>query len=142
MYAVRRGRTVGVFDTYEQVKRVVTGYAGAQHKSFLNEADAYAYLLEGGLCLNADGSVSQSNVLLHESNVLDDPCVTGQGPSAVPVTTLNPQEAHDHAQLLIEGLKARSHIPLQLTAPINPHDLYQLVGMHRLAHATSAGTCC
>lgn len=42
-YAVKRGRTPGVFETWEEAKQSVSGYSGAVFKSFpsLEEAQAY-----------------------------------------------------------------------------------------------------
>ncbi|KAJ3246425.1 hypothetical protein HDU78_007143 [Chytriomyces hyalinus] len=44
VYAVKKGREVGIFSTWDECKRSVTGYPGALHKSFATVADANAYL--------------------------------------------------------------------------------------------------
>ena len=43
-YAVRRGRQTGIFNTWEACSAQVTGFAGAQFKSFATRAEAEAYL--------------------------------------------------------------------------------------------------
>lgn len=49
VYAVRKGRTTGIFMTWDDCKAQVDGFAGAEYKSFADPADAMAYLgLSGG----------------------------------------------------------------------------------------------
>ena len=43
-YAVRQGRQVGIFTTWDGCKRLVTGYKGAEFKSFTDKASALAFL--------------------------------------------------------------------------------------------------
>lgn len=43
-YAVRQGRTVGVFATWADCKAQVDGYSGAIYKSFPTEREAYAFV--------------------------------------------------------------------------------------------------
>jgi DNA helicase-2/ATP-dependent DNA helicase PcrA len=43
-YAVKRGRTVGVFETWEECKRSTNGFPGAKFKKFESEKDAYAFV--------------------------------------------------------------------------------------------------
>ena len=45
-YAVKNGRRVGIFNTWEECRKQVDGYSGAEYKSFKNEADARAYMGE------------------------------------------------------------------------------------------------
>ena len=47
-YAVKNGRKVGIFTTWDECKAQVDGYSGAEYKSFPNEKDAKAYLGIGG----------------------------------------------------------------------------------------------
>ncbi|KAJ3232108.1 Ribonuclease H1 [Chytriomyces hyalinus] len=47
VYAVKKGREVGIFSTWDECKRSVSGYPGALHKSFATVADANAYLQMG-----------------------------------------------------------------------------------------------
>lgn len=44
LYAVRKGRKRGIFDTWEECKCQVHGYAGAEFKSFKNRREAEEYL--------------------------------------------------------------------------------------------------
>lgn len=43
-YAVRNGRVPGVYDDWEQCRKQVEGYSGAEYKSFIRLEDAFAYL--------------------------------------------------------------------------------------------------
>ncbi|MBQ3291468.1 MAG: ribonuclease H family protein [Mogibacterium sp.] len=44
VYAVRNGRTTGIFTTWEDCRKQVDGFPGAEYKSFADPADAAAYL--------------------------------------------------------------------------------------------------
>ncbi len=44
VYAVKKGRTTGIFMTWDDCKAQVDGFAGAEYKSFADPADAMAYL--------------------------------------------------------------------------------------------------
>ena len=43
-YGVKNGREIGVFTSWEDCKKQVHSYAGAEYKSFDNEQDAIAYI--------------------------------------------------------------------------------------------------
>ena len=43
-YAVKKGRQTGIFDTYAEVEKQITGFKGAQHKAFTTKKEAEAYL--------------------------------------------------------------------------------------------------
>jgi ribonuclease HI len=43
-YAVRKGRTPGIYRTWDKCRAEVEGFAGAQFKSFTSEREAQAYL--------------------------------------------------------------------------------------------------
>ena len=45
-YAVKKGRGTGVFSSWEEVKKLVIGFSGADQKAFKNEEEAWAYLCE------------------------------------------------------------------------------------------------
>ena len=47
-YAVKNGRTVGIFTDWDTCKMSVDGFAGAEYKSFSVKKDAEAYLIDGG----------------------------------------------------------------------------------------------
>lgn len=44
LYAVRKGRDIGIFSTWDACKASVEGFSGAEYKSFSNPDDARAYL--------------------------------------------------------------------------------------------------
>ena len=46
IYAVKKGKTVGIFKTWEECKSVVNGYPGAEYKGFYTEEEANNYLAE------------------------------------------------------------------------------------------------
>lgn len=50
IYAVAKGKTVGLFDTWEACKNSVDGFSGAIYKSFTDKGEAQAFLLSN----NAD----------------------------------------------------------------------------------------
>lgn len=43
-YAVRNGYHIGIFETWEECRKEVEGYSGAEYKGFANRADAEEYL--------------------------------------------------------------------------------------------------
>ncbi len=43
-YAVRKGRTTGILSSWDDCKRSVTGFKGAEYKSFLTLEDAQTYM--------------------------------------------------------------------------------------------------
>lgn len=43
-YAVRKGKKVGIFTVWNECKQYVTGYPGAEYKSFTNLQDAESFL--------------------------------------------------------------------------------------------------
>ncbi len=64
VYAVRNGREIGIFDTWESCKRSVDGFKGAEYKSFQDPEEALCYmgwssvneLSEPGIKAYVDGS--------------------------------------------------------------------------------------
>lgn len=128
VYAVRRGRKVGLFYDYEDVKGLVYGFAGAQHKSFPTRALAVEYLMEGGLIISKNGVCQPSNLLLSHGGGGDGggggaPSASADiseemaGGAAAEAAIKPPmprllvgEEAERHASLVIEGLKARSYL--------------------------------
>lgn len=59
-YAVRRGRTTGIFTTWSQCQQQVNGYPGASFKSFTNREEAQRFL--------ETGNVGQSFVVPEENS--------------------------------------------------------------------------
>lgn len=51
IYVVRKGRKTGFFNTWAECQKQVTGYSGAEYKSFTKQEDAKAYL-SGGVAEN------------------------------------------------------------------------------------------
>ncbi len=43
-YAVKNGKKVGIFETWDECKEQVNGYSGAEYKSFVSLEDAQAFL--------------------------------------------------------------------------------------------------
>lgn len=46
-YAVRKGRQTGIFHTWAECKRHITGFSGAEYKSFKTEEEAKEYVMGG-----------------------------------------------------------------------------------------------
>lgn len=59
VYAVKKGRTTGLFMTWEDCKAQVDGFAGAEYKSFADPQDAMAYL---GLAGKSKGNPKKGGV--------------------------------------------------------------------------------
>lgn len=55
-YAVAKGRTIGVFKTWDEVKESVDSYSGALYKSFTSEDDAMAYIKENSVSIDESPS--------------------------------------------------------------------------------------
>lgn len=45
-YAVKNGYHIGIFNTWEECRKEVSGYSGAEYKSFKTEAEAKAYITD------------------------------------------------------------------------------------------------
>lgn len=56
-YAVRKGREPGIYNTWDECKALVHGFAGAEYKSFTDKSEAEAYMNGGGA--NADVTKSE-----------------------------------------------------------------------------------
>lgn len=54
IYAVRKGRTTGIFNNWEECKESVNGFKGAEFKSFSSETEAKAYLKNEDLIHDLD----------------------------------------------------------------------------------------
>lgn len=44
VYAVRKGRKTGLFNTWDECKEQISGFSGAEYKSFLTQSEAVEYL--------------------------------------------------------------------------------------------------
>ena len=58
LYAVRRGRKTGIFNSWAQCKAQIDGFSGAVYKSFPTLAEAEAYLA-GGSAAQVDGGAQE-----------------------------------------------------------------------------------
>ena len=47
VYAVKKGKTTGIFLTWEECRKNVNGFPGAQYKSFPTLQEAEQYLTQG-----------------------------------------------------------------------------------------------
>jgi ribonuclease HI len=59
-YAVKKGRKVGVFNTWDECRSYVHGYKGAQYKSFENAKEAENFL-KANVCVSANESHTAEN---------------------------------------------------------------------------------
>lgn len=57
-YAVKVGKTKGIYYTWEECKEQVDGFEGAEYKSFSNLEDANKYILELEEVVNVSGPVA------------------------------------------------------------------------------------
>lgn len=65
VYAVRKGKTEGIFETWDECKAAIDGYSGAEYKSFSIKEEALAYL-------NKDSDTSAGIISLVDSQELKE----------------------------------------------------------------------
>lgn len=53
-YAVKKGHSTGVFDSWDECKTAVEGFSGAEYKSFESEDEAMAYIEDVDIVMNND----------------------------------------------------------------------------------------
>lgn len=58
-YAVRNGRQIGIYDTWEECRKMVDGFSGAEYKSFARYEDAVSFI--GGQISLFDEPLSTDN---------------------------------------------------------------------------------
>ncbi len=51
-YAVRKGHSVGIFESWEACKAAVEGFSGAEYKGFPNRTEAEGYLEQAGIAMS------------------------------------------------------------------------------------------
>jgi len=56
-YAVRKGKRVGIFSTWDECKASVDGYPGTEYKGFATLEEARAYLRDGGVTVAEDSQL-------------------------------------------------------------------------------------
>lgn len=97
IYAVKKGRKCGIYQTWEECKKQVDGFKGALYKSFSNEQDALAYMKDlnqvensYGLIAYVDGSYNKKTkeygygcVLIDSQKVIGKYYGKGQHPDYV-----------------------------------------------------------
>ena len=69
VYAVRKGKTEGIFETWDECKAAVDGYSGAEYKSFSTKEEALAYLGKDSNVFADDISLADS-LELKENQVI------------------------------------------------------------------------
>ena len=57
-YAVRNGRKIGIFETWDECKSQVDGFSGAEYKSFTKKEEAKAYLEGATKAENPSGTIA------------------------------------------------------------------------------------
>lgn len=57
VYAVKKGRTPGIYYSWNECKAMVDGYPGAVYKSFATVAEADAFICDGSLSAEAFGQL-------------------------------------------------------------------------------------
>lgn len=62
-YAVRNGYHTGIYNTWEECRKEVSGYSGAEYKSFTNRADAENYLNVNSRISLLDENIPQKNTV-------------------------------------------------------------------------------
>ncbi len=56
VYAVRRGKVIGILDSWDACKEAVDGYPGAEYKGFKTLEEARAYMEDKGRTARGDGA--------------------------------------------------------------------------------------
>ena len=60
-YAVKKGKTPGVYKTWEECQEQVLGYKGSSHKKFKKESEALQFVLGNVATVSATVSINPSN---------------------------------------------------------------------------------
>lgn len=79
IYAVRKGRQIGIFDTWAECQKQTTGFSGAEFKSFGTREEAEMFLA---------GDNSGKNLLSEENEVTEGFAGTQAFPAADPNTAI------------------------------------------------------
>lgn len=70
-YAVKKGKKVGVFETWDECKQAVNGFSGATFKSFTKREDALAFV-KGTVKDDQDENDKQSEAFAYVDGSYDD----------------------------------------------------------------------
>ena len=73
IYAVRKGHKTGLFYTWDECKKAVYGYSGAEYKGFLTKEEAEAFLNIGAakIITNKNSSTGSNWCRFHCTNNFD-----------------------------------------------------------------------
>ncbi|MBQ7776388.1 MAG: ribonuclease H family protein [Lachnospiraceae bacterium] len=71
VYAVRKGLKTGIFETWDACKAAVTGYSGAEYKSFIKRSEAYEYL---GVTVEVAEHIVEEAGMTEASEILSGEC--------------------------------------------------------------------
>ena len=72
VYAVKKGKTTGIFLTWEECRKNVNGFPGAQYKSFPTLQEAEQYLTQGtGKVSPAEQEESEGCILLWQGKKIE-----------------------------------------------------------------------
>lgn len=69
VYAVRKGKTEGIFETWEECKAAVAGYPNAEYKGFATKEEALAYLAGER---NGDSDIFTNDISVFDSYELKE----------------------------------------------------------------------
>lgn len=87
IYAVRKGRTPGIYDTWSEAEVQIKGFSGAEHKKFDRLEDAEAFM-KGETPREEAGAADASNSPRRSDTAGQEPCSTLRDDLlAIPVTT-------------------------------------------------------
>ena len=80
-YAVKNGKTPGIFETWDECKKSVDGYSGAVFKSFKTKDEALAFLgIESSsnseIPIDVDGSIASASSCVDGCIASDSSCAT------------------------------------------------------------------
>ena len=80
-YAVKNGKTPGIFETWDECKKSVDGYSGAVFKSFKTKDEALAFLgiessSNSGIPIDVDGSIASDSSCVDGCIASDSSCAT------------------------------------------------------------------
>lgn len=64
-YAVKHGRTPGIYNSWADCKAQVDGFSGATYKSFPTKQEAEAFV--GGICSSKKGNHPKENTQIHQN---------------------------------------------------------------------------
>lgn len=135
VYAVRKGRTTGIFMSWDDCKAQVDGFAGAEYKSFADPAEAMAYLgLESagsaeekfpeGVRAYVDGSYDADSGRFSCGIVIVDTDAEGNSTTAEMNSAFDDEEAAKQRNVAGEVMGSRLAIEYCLSKGIKSVEIY------------------